>query len=167
MGGCGGRSGKPPGWWGGCRSRPRGLRGDGEVQALTAGHHLPLQVVPGQVQHPEDRIVQEDEEQRDEELPEKVGDRQEVKKLLPPGQVEGAWGGEGGSGSCPSSLTPQTPDLEGPLSWGGLLPWRGLEPVCSSGRCGRCQDPWAEGEALFKARAPELERRPRCCIWAW
>lgn len=100
-GGGGGDSGKPPGWWGGCRSRPRGLRWDGEVRALTAGHHLPLQVVPGQVQHPEDRVVQEDQEQRDEELPEKVGDGQEVKQLLPPGQVEGACGGAGWSGRLP------------------------------------------------------------------
>lgn len=40
-----------------------------EVQALTAGHDLPLQLVPGQVQDPEDGIVQEDQEENEEEVP--------------------------------------------------------------------------------------------------
>lgn len=40
-----------------------------EVQALTAGHDLPLQLVPGQVQDPEGGIVQEDQEENEEEVP--------------------------------------------------------------------------------------------------
>lgn len=30
--------------------------------ALTAGHDLPLQLVPGQVEHPEHSVVQEDQQ---------------------------------------------------------------------------------------------------------
>lgn len=57
-----------------------------EVWALTSGHNLPLQVVPSQVQDPEDGIVQEDQEQHEQEVPNKVEDRQDAKNLLPPGQ---------------------------------------------------------------------------------
>ena len=46
-----------------------------EIWALTSGHNLPLQVVPSQVQDPEDGIVQEDQEQHEEEVLGKVEDR--------------------------------------------------------------------------------------------
>lgn len=57
-----------------------------EVWALTSGHNLPLKVVPSQVQDPEDGVVQEDQEQHEQEVPDKVEDRQDAKNLLPPGQ---------------------------------------------------------------------------------
>lgn len=66
-----------------------------EIRALTSGHNLPLQVVPSQVQDPEDGIVQEDQEQHEEEVPGKVEDCQDAKNLLPPGQEDGACMREG------------------------------------------------------------------------
>lgn len=61
-----------------------------EVQALTAGHNLPLQLVPGQVEHPEDSIVQKDQEKHEEEVASKVEGFHYVKNLLPAGQEDGS-----------------------------------------------------------------------------
>ena len=84
---------------------------------LTAGHDLPLQLVPDQVQHPEDGIVQEDQEQNEEEVPNKVEDCQEVKNLLPPGHENGAWVGKDWSGGCSPILSPsRAQTLKGSLS---------------------------------------------------
>lgn len=73
---------------GGCR--PRGPQR--EARALTPGHDLPLQLVPGQVEHPEDGVVQEDQGQHEEEVPGKAEDGQGVEYLLPAGQEDGTCG---------------------------------------------------------------------------
>lgn len=91
---------------------------------LTAGHHLPLQLVPGQVEHPEDRIVQEDQEQHEEEVPDEVEACQDVKNLLPQGQEHGAWGGRDGQEDAPQFSHPADPS-----------PWTDLSPGWSRGLC--------------------------------
>lgn len=89
-----------------------GPGGWGAVRALTAGHELPLQLVPGQVEHPEHGVVQEDQQQREQEVPDEVEGFQDVGDLLPLGQEDGAWGRGAVRRVLPSSLTQQTPAPE-------------------------------------------------------
>lgn len=97
------------------QQQPKGRGWVGEVQVLTAGHDLPLQLVAGQVKHPKDCIVQEDEEQHEEEVLDKAEDRQGINDLLPVRQEDGAWVGDGKVRRMrPNSPTPQPLVLRSP-----------------------------------------------------
>lgn len=79
--------------------------------------------MPCQVQHPEDGIIQEDQEQHKEEVSDKVEDCQNIKYLLPPGQEDGTWRGWESGGRY---STPHPPDSR---SWRGLPPPTELGPT--------------------------------------
>lgn len=69
----------------------------------------------------------------------------DVENLLPLGQEDGAWVGESWSGRRSPVFPPtRTQLLQRYPSWRRLLPLIKLEPVCSSGRCRSCEDPWAK-----------------------
>lgn len=80
------------------------------AQVLTAGHDFSLQLVPGQVEHPKDSVVQEDKQHHQEEVPHEVEDLQDVKHLLPAGQDDGACMGWATQEAVPQlSFPDQTP----------------------------------------------------------
>lgn len=77
-------------------------------QALTAGYDLALEEVPGQIQYPENAVVQKDQKEDEEEMAGEVKDLHDIENLFPPGQDDGAWRSRWSEG-CPPILLPTPP----------------------------------------------------------